>query len=340
MGGTAILGVGLSTLSPGFKDATLAFLNQNLGLGFSEVPLWAAGVCILLGVLLLLLAFFGPARVAQTVAHLAGTSRPPGIVVAIKEVGFAPVVRGVTLEELPPRLAGREIQHLVVDISQELSANPPHLDAALAKQLRLPDQVATLRGAQADVELAFCGIVQAPFQLLAGYQHSTWVDAQALEWDRHARRWQALQAGSGPDLQPVSRIETLGQGVDAAIAVEISFNISTHDIVESVPGLSEIVRIGLAEPRLDCVTHEGQVTLLAAQFRGTLDRLHGCLPAGARVHVFVAAPMSVGFGLGRMVSRTLHPIVIAYGYDRNAQPPYRWGLGINTPAGAQQVVWN
>lgn len=125
-----------------------------------------------------------------------------------------------------------------------------------------------------------------------------------------------------------------------AIAVEVSFNISTADLVSSVGGLREVVQIGPAQARLDCITHEGQVTVLAGQFRAALDRLNGSLTVGARVHVFVAAPMSIGFALGRMISRTLDPPVIAYTYDRNAQPPYRWGLLINAQTGAQQVVRN
>ena len=166
--GAGIVGAGLSTLSPGFKDAILAFLNQRLGLEFLDLPLWLACILVLFGAALLLLAFFGPARVARALAHIAGTTRPRGAVVAIKEIGFAPAVRNLNREELPLRLAGREVQHLVVDVAQELSANPPHLEAALAKQLRLPDQVAALRSAQPGAELAFCGIVQAPFSCSPG----------------------------------------------------------------------------------------------------------------------------------------------------------------------------
>jgi len=289
---------------------------------------------------MLVLAFFGPARVERALVHVVGASRSKGAVVAIKEIGFAPAVRDLNREELPPHLNGRQVQHLVIDVSHELSANPPQVEAALAKQLRLPDQVAALRGAQPGAELAFCGIVQAPFQLLAGYQLSTWVTTQAFEWNRHTHNWQALEAGEGQDLKPATKVQVVGAGGDVAIAIEVSFSISTADIVGSVAGLSEIVRIGPAQARLDCVTHEGQVTALARQFRATLDRLHSRLVAGARVHVFVAAPMSVGFGLGRMVSRTVHPPVIAYAYDRNAQRPYRWGLFINASTPAQQVVWN
>lgn len=340
-GGALLLAGGLSILSPGWKDAALAFLNRKFDLDlYLDVPPLVGGVLVFTGVAFLLLAFFGPARLSRAAAHFFGASRRAGPVVALREIGFAPAVRSITPEELPPRLAGRELQHLVVDVSHELSANPPQLQTALEKQLRVADQIAGLLGAQPDAQLALCGIIQAPFQFLVGHQLSTWVGAQVFEWDRHAHRWQALQGGNGPDLQAASRAEAVGQGADVAIAIEVSFAISTADIIRSVPALMEIVRIGPANPRLDCVTHEGQVTALARLFRAELDRLHAQLPGGARVHVFVAAPMSVGFGLGRMISRTLHPPVGVYAYVRNAQPPYRWGLDVNTPAGAPQVLWN
>lgn len=339
--GALLVAGGLPILSPGWKDAALAFLNHRFRLGlYLDVPPLIGGVLVGLGAAFLILAFFGPGRLGRAAAQLVGSPRRVGTVVAIKEIGFAPSVRDIVPEELPPRLAGRDVQHLVIDVSDELSANPPRPEAALTKQLRLPDQIAALRSTQPDVELAFCGIVQAPFQILAGYQLSTWVGAQAFEWDRHEHKWRALQLGTGPELQPASRVEAIGQGTDVAIAIEVSFVISTGDIVGSVPALSEIIRIGPAKPRLDCVTHDGQVSALAGQFRDALDQVRGRLPAGARVHVFVAAPMSVGFGLGRMISRTLHPPVVVYAYDRNERPPYRWGLAVNAPTGAPQVMWN
>jgi len=227
VGGALLLASGLSILNPAWKDAALAFLNRTFDLDlYLEAPPFVGGILVFVGAAFLLLTFFGPARLSRAAAHLSGASRPAGPVVALKEIGFAPAVRNLTPEELPPRLSGRELQHLVVDVSHELSANPPQLEAALEKQLRVPEQIAALRGVQPGAELAFCGIVQAPFQFLAGYQLSTWVGAQAFEWDRHAHRWQALQAGNGPDLQVSSRDEAVGQGADTAIAIEVSFAIS------------------------------------------------------------------------------------------------------------------
>lgn len=339
-GGTLLLAAGASDFYPGFQDAILAFLNNKLSLGFPDPPDWFSALILLLGILLLLLGFFGPSRTAGALGHFfnARQKKPP--VIAIKEIGFAPSVRDISPDELPPHLEGRVVQHLIVDVSQDLSTVPAQLEAALSKQLRVPDQLAAIRSVQPDSPLAFCGIIQAPFQILAGFQLSSWVNAQAFEWDRNDLRWQSLHKGNGPSLRSNTQTEIVGTGDDVAIAIEVSFNISTADIVASVPTLEQIIRIGPALPRLDCVTHEGQVIEIASQFRSVLNNLHSNMKPDARIHVFAAAPMSVGFGLGRVISRTFHPPVIAYTYERNARPPYQWGLLINASAGAPQVVRN
>jgi hypothetical protein len=236
-------------------------------------------------------------------------------------------------------LARRELQHLTVDLSLELASTPPSLEAALAKQLRMPDQVAALLGVNPTADLGYCGIVQAPFQLLAGHQLASWTRLRGFEWHRHDHRWVPLPPGAGPDLGVNTRSDVVGSGPDFAIAVEVSYAIDAAQILTSTPGVGSIVRVAVSTPALDCVTHEGQIAELARQFRAVLDGTR-TLAGGAKVHVFCTAPMSVGFALGRMVSRTLHPRVRVYAYDRNAAKPYPWGIEINAAPGLGQIVRN
>ena len=144
---------------------------------------------------------------------------------------------------------------------------------------------------------------------------------------------------AGADLVVSMRDEALGAGADVAIAVEVSYPIAADEITASVSESGRLIRVGVAAPALDCITHEGQVAEIARQFRAALDGTRTLAP-GARVHVFCSAPMSVGFALGRMVSRTLHPPVRVYAYDRNAAKPYPWGLEVNGAPGPGQAVRN
>lgn len=335
----AIAGVGI--VSPGFKDAVLAALNRRFNLDlYLNAPPWAGGVMIAIGALLLIVAFFGQGRLERALIRVFdGRGSSIGTFLAIKHVGFAPSVRDLRADELPADLARRDLQHLSVDLSLELAATPPSLEAALSKQLRLPDQVAALLGVNPTADLGYCGIVQAPFQLLAGHQLASWTRMRSFEWHRHDHCWVPLPPGAGSDLGVSTRTESVGLGADVAIAVEVSYAIDTAQIAASTPGVGSIVRVAVSAPALDCVTHEGQVAELARQFRAALDGTR-TLAGGANVHVFCTAPMSVGFALGRMVSRTLHPPVRVYAYDRNAAKPYPWGVEINAVPGLGQIVRN
>lgn len=339
--GGLLVAAGLGILTPGLKDAFLAGLNKWFRLNlYLDAPPWAGGLLLALGLILLLVAFIGQDRLERGLVRLSnGPGATVGTFLAIKHVGFAPAVRDLRKAELPSGMARRDLRHLEVDVSLELGSAPLQIEAALAKQLRMPDQIGAILGVNPDADLGYCGIVQAPFQLLAGYQLASWLRLQSFEWHRHEQRWVPLANGAGADLKVATRTEALGGGTDLAIAVEVSYPIAAAEIAASVPAAGRLVRLGVAAPSLDCVTHEGQAAELARQFREALDAAR-TLPAGARVHVFCAASMSVGFALGRMVSRTLHPPVVVYAYDRNAAKPYPWGIEINGAPGAGQVVRN
>jgi hypothetical protein len=343
VGGIGVLAAaaGVTIVSPGLKDALLAILNKTFGLGlYLDAPPWMGWLLIAVGFVLLILAYFGQGRVAGGLSRIFdGRDATIGTLVAVKHAGFLPVVRDIRTAELPQDLARRDLRHLNVDLSLELSASPPALETALAKQLRMPDQIAAFLGVNPQSDLAYCGIVQAPFQLLAGHQLASWTRVRSFEWHRHDQRWVPLDAGAGIDLGVSTVSATVGGGEHVAICVEVSYAIAEADILASVPNVGVITRVAVAAPALDCIKHEGQAAEIARQFRAALDGARH-LAAGAQVHVFCAAPMSVGFALGRMVSRTLHPPVRSYAYDRSAGKPYPWGLEINSPPGPGRVVRN
>jgi hypothetical protein len=333
--GVLSAGAGLGVITPAIKEAMLSFLNKRLGLQLFDAPPWMGWVLIALGLGCLLLAFFGQGRIDDVFRFLFhGRDSTVGTFLVVKHTGFVPPVRDIQQSELPKTLNRRALQHLSIEIGGDLGLNPPALDAALAKQLRMPDQITAILGVNPAAELGYSGIVQAPFQLLAGHQLASWTQVRTFEWDRLLNTWKPLTSGQGTDLGVVTSDAVVGLGLDVGIAIEISYAIADTEIVGSVPHIGRIIRVGVAMPRLDSVTHDGQVTRIAQAFRAALDSTRGIAP-GARVHIFCSAPMSVGFALGRMVSRTLHPPVRVYAYNLAAPKPYPWGIEINAaPASA------
>lgn len=340
--GAALLAVGLAIVSPGLKDAAVAFLNRVLGLGLSlNAPIWLGVVLIILGVVLLLIAFFGRDAVLSGLTDISGRGQATqGTLLVIKHTGFKSVVRDLRVDELPKAQQRRDLQHLRLDVSDQLSSSPPKLTQALAAHGTLLQSVEAIRSTNARAELAYCGIVQAPFQLLAGQRLTAWAEVLTFEWDRMSQRWIALSSQDGPDLGVHVREEQIGGGSDVAIAIEVSYPISTADISASTVSCGRIFRLAVAAPALDCVTSEGQVKAISKLFRQTLDSLHNEASPPPLIHVFCAAPMSVGFDLGRLISPTIHPPVACYAYNSQSTPRYKWGVILNTANGKPRIVQN
>lgn len=184
---------GVAILNPGFKDAAISWLNKAQRLGLYEPPPAAGWLLVAIGLFLLVFALLGADRVASAVAYVSGQSRATtGTLVAIKQTGFQPAVPDLQPADLPAPLRRRAINIVRVDLGEELAAQPPELDRALARQLRMPGELAAVRGGAPDHRLAYCGIVQAPFQLLAGYQLSGWAKLLPFEWSAPAGRWEPL----------------------------------------------------------------------------------------------------------------------------------------------------
>jgi hypothetical protein len=96
-----------------------------------------------------------------------------------------------------------------------------------------------------------------------------------------------------------------------------------------VTGPFEDVCISIAKPRIDAITHYSQIEIIAAAFRRVLDDLHARVAEAHTVHVFYAGPVSLGFSLGRRISRTIHHRVVVYNYTARTNPRYAWGVEVN-----------
>ncbi|MHB8283644.1 MAG: SAVED domain-containing protein [Caulobacteraceae bacterium] len=336
---TTIGTVGLGILWPGIKDWLIALLDQGFGTHLYTPPAWLGGAFLALAIVLWAAVLIGPARLWSLIEHragMAGTTK--GYVVALKQTGFDPNLPDLRPEELPDELAHRAIQHVSVDLSSNLRRSPPDISRALEEQLQVPTRLAAASGPPAETQLAYCGIVQAPFQLLAGHQLAGWSHVLPFEWDRVNRRWHSLPDGPGPDLGLQQHTEAAPTGTDLAIAIEVSSRIDSQAVLGSVPSVGEIIRIGLATPKLDVITHQQQALAVGAEFRAVLDHARARYGDGHPVHVFCAAPMSVGFALGRLISPTIDGPVTVYAFDAQATPPYPWGLIVNSRPQGPQIV--
>ena len=328
---------GLGILIPGFKDAALSFLNRTFDLHLAlDQPAWWGWVLVVLGIVLVLLAFFGRNATVGGLRHLAGrTATITGNLIVVRHTGFVPPVRTPEAGELPAGLRRRELIDFPIDLGRKLAG--ADLEGALADQMARTVELEAGRTLHRRADLAYAGIIQAPFQLLAGLTLSRWGRIYQLEWDRHRSAWLPLLEDDGQALNLQQTVERVGQGGDIAVAVELSYPIATAEIVASVPGVREVRRLSLPQPRLDAITHVGQLAALGKAFRGLLDELKRQAPAGTRIHLFYAGPVSAGLRLGQQLNTTLDLPVTAYAYGHNSQPPYPWGISLTGAAGPSIV---
>ncbi len=265
--GTAMAALGLGILVPGLKDVLIAFLDRTFDLHLYNAPPWVGWLLLGGGIILLAVAFVGVDRVWNWLEHRTGmTGWNKGAVVVLQQTGFDSNQRDLHSDELPPKLAGRAIRTVRADLSPHLRRSPPDVDRALEDQLEIPNRLAGAKTDPGETQLAYCGIVQAPFQILAGYQLAGWPEVLSFEWDRQRQRWWSLEEGDGPDRFIGRRSEPVPDGGTLAIAIEVSYSISTVAILETIPTVGEIVRIGPVSPALDLLTHSGQVAAIAAAF--------------------------------------------------------------------------
>jgi len=122
-----------------------------------------------------------------------------------------------------------------------------------------------------------------------------------------------------------------------AIRICISYEVAPADVEEVLRCDFKDIRIGLAAPRIDAVSSTDQVNEVCNRFRRVLDDIHADHAKSIPVHVFYAGPASLGFSLGRQISRTVHHRVIVHNYTPAIEPKYSWAVDV-TSAGPPEAM--
>jgi hypothetical protein len=231
------------------------------------------------------------------------------------------------------------VKHIDCDQSAFLSGGSVDPVGAVRQQMRMAADLAAVRRADPDTTFGYYGIVHVPLQFLAGCSVSTFPETALFELNRATNRWRELAAGAHPDVGLT--VETLAKPADAVavvIRIAVSYEIPLTDVADVVTGPFDDIRIAIARPRIDAITHYSQIEIIAAAFRSVLDDLHARVAKAQTVHVFYAGPVSLGFSLGRRISRTIHHRVVVYNYTARTNPRYAWGLEVNGDNATPEAV--
>jgi len=313
----ALSRVDIITWIVGSLDPALAI---RLG-GVTEWNVFASVVCALLAVFVF---------VVDLRAHPPVQTKTPPIV-AVRHRSFDGAPHKLAPSDLPRQQRDAPILHEEIDQTSFYSggvlADPI---AALKIQTNLATRLRTHMLAHAGANVAYYGKAHIPFVFAAGYAAQTDTPVQFFELKRGADAgWRAIESGRGSDLSLCEERHAYGMGDDATIRISVSYEVADADVQERIRDRHSDIHIRVAQPRIDCITHSVQVDAIAQTFRAELDKLTGGSAPPKRIHLFIAAPMSVVFALGRALSPTIHAPVFVHNFSQASTPRYAWAVQIN-----------
>lgn len=327
--GLALIVCGIGLTAPTFRDALLSYINRALNTGLSlDAPWWIGPPIIALGFSLLIMSFIE----SRADSHKCQF-------VAIRHQSFQPLTGTLPVEALPKRMRRRKVQHYQCDQSNFLSGGNVDPEGAVRQQERLATHISGVRLSDPDTAFGYYGIVHIPLQFLAGCSVSTYPEVALFELNRNDNKWYELQRDHGPDLKP-SLTRTLDPQQPSAVVIRISvsYPVSAIEPSKIIAGPYREYELSVSRPGVDKVSHYQHVNDMCRLFRESLDEIHNQLDSRLHVHIFYAGPVSLGFSLGRQISRTIHNRVLVYNYTSQTSPAYRWGIDVTRDNPPQAMV--
>ena len=251
-------------------------------------------------------------------------------VVVLEHRGLHQTVDTPLASAVPKRLKGR-IDVLPVDHRQSTSTSQiSSPEDALSQIAGLRQQLRQKRDAAGpgNIKLVYGGMAPVPLTFLTGMMVGNEAGLTVMDWDRFAERWREPDGADDGARFTVSGLEGLEDNTaEVALAVAVSFP-SDEDSIRATLGDRPLIRLAL--PTLSTTAHwsSGKQSAMAKDFT---DLLGDFMAKGVkRIHLFIAAPNSVVFTLGRHLDDRLHPEVLVYQYERSASPPFPWAVKMPT----------
>lgn len=260
-------------------------------------------------------------------------------VVVLEHRGLHQTVDTPLTSVVPKRLTGR-VDAMPIDHRQSTStsqiSNP---EDALSQISGLRQQLRQKRDAAGpgNVKLLYGGMAPVPLTFLTGMMIGDEAELTVMDWDRFAGKWRELDGTDDGDRFTVSGLDGLqAETTEVALAVAVSYPSDAAGIRVTI---GDIPLIRLALGNLSTTAH-WSADKQSAMVQIFTDLLGELMAKGVvRVHLFIAAPNSVVFNLGRHLDDRLHPDVLVYQYERSTAPPFPWAIQMPTHGrGAAQIV--
>ncbi|MCB4824190.1 MULTISPECIES: SAVED domain-containing protein [Roseicella] len=229
-------------------------------------------------------------------------------------------------EALPRALVGQIVEK-VIDVT------PYFRDGVLAEQaaafMHVRDARAVLRqglgdAQPADVTVVYGGVSPVPLTFLAGTFFDDESRVVVMDWDRTAEGWRTLDGVDDGDRLSEPDLSSVSDGTDeVSIAISVSYEVDVEAARRLDPS-RPMLALRMGKVFVGNHWSEDKQCAMAETFVRTLSQLAN---RGVRtVHLFLAAPNSVVFRLGRCIDIRNMPTVQVYQHERSDPIVFPWSI--------------
>lgn len=246
-------------------------------------------------------------------------------IVVVEQRGLLPRNSAPLAEAVPSGVAGtREV--LVVDHTAHLRDGiVVDREAALteARQVRR-DLAARLRDVTpSDVTVVYGGVSPVPLTFLTGVMLDDEGAVQIMDWDRFRNAWRELDEVDDGERLSAPDLSSAAGAHEVSLAVTVSYAVD-EDAARALYPAVPFLAMRLPNATVGNHWSEEKQQALAGAFVNALVRLEA--EGVQTVHLFLAAPNSVVFRLGRSYDGRNMPTVIVYQYERSDPVRFPWGV--------------
>lgn len=177
---------------------------------------------------------------------------------------------------------------------------------------------------RSDIQRVYGGLAPVPLTFLTGILIDDESSVLIFDWDRHQKKWRALDDLDDKKRFNIDGTNAIVQGTtEVAVLVSVSYQVDELGVHNKLPDMPYI-HLSLEDSSPDSHWSEEKQRAIGRQFLETIIGIsnHGV----SRIHLFIAAPNSVVFRFGSLYDKRNLPDVVVYQYQREENPPYPWGI--------------
>lgn len=187
-----------------------------------------------------------------------------------------------------------------------------------------------------NLKIIYGGLMAVPFTFLTGMLLDDESDKiEVMDWDRHAKIWRELDANDDQERFTITGLDNLQNSKEAILAVSASYTVDFNS-VKATLGSLPIVHLELPTGGSECHWSKQKQVQLCKAFSDTLMKLKSS--GLTQLHLFIAAPNSLCFNLGRHYDTRIFPDAKIYQYEQSLAPPFPWSIELPTHGKSPKII--